>query len=84
MRQTFELNYEEHSRFDQLNPVVGVAMSFWAGVAKARGLDPKSIISDGYRFSGLPAGHGKHWCFPSKLCMKKLPVYNGKVIDIQS
>ncbi len=58
-------------KFGRLAPFVGAAFDFWREVAEKRGLDSGSIISDGKMFTGLPSGHGKHWCFPIPLKCKR-------------
>lgn len=73
MRQKHELSHEEFTDFNKLYPAPGAALAFWRRVAKARGLDPKSIMSNGLSFTGLPEGHGQHWCFPSPLNCAKPP-----------
>ena len=75
MRQYHKLTPQELSRFNNLRPVQNEALMFWATVAKARGLDPASLIGDenGRSFSGLPLGHGLHWCAPYPLTCKHKP-----------
>lgn len=77
MRRKYTLSETELKQFRALryHPFQNMAFNFWAKVANARGLDPKSIISAGETFTGLPVGHGKHWCFPIPLKCNKAPVY---------
>lgn len=75
MRAKFELSHDEQQKFRRLQPYQGEALAFWATVARSRGLDPKSVLSDAPSFSGLALGHGKHWCFPAPIECKKKPVY---------
>jgi hypothetical protein len=58
-----------------LQPLPGEAINFWATVAADRKVDPKSIISEGGKFTALPVGHGLHWCAPMSLKCKKKAVY---------
>jgi hypothetical protein len=81
-RLHFSLTKQELSDFRKLRPVEGEAIDFWGKVAISRGLDPKTIISDRKGFSGLPEGHGKHWCFPSKLRCSRRFEYTGFVPDL--
>ena len=74
MRQKFELTHQELLDFQRLRPILGAAAAFWGKVAASRGLDPKSIISDAPKYTGLPKGHGKQWCFPAPLKCPKPPV----------
>jgi hypothetical protein len=76
-RRRFELTPEEIDRFEQIRyDIEGEAIEFWGTVATARGLDYRTIIGTAgfpHRFSGLPKGHGKHWCWPSPLVLKTKP-----------
>lgn len=67
-RQPYYLTAEEIKRFEQLRAIEDAAVWFWKGVAIDRGLDPGSLLHDmqlrPQRFTALPAGHGKAWCFP--------------------
>lgn len=69
-RQALVLTPEEQARFDKLRPEMGEAYRFWRHVAHSRGLDYQTIIGDDFRFSALPYGHTKHWCWPSQLRVK--------------
>ena len=75
MRKKFELTHIELAQFNRLRPIQGEALAFWARVALNRELDPKSVISEGLKFTALPKGHGKWWSFPIPLKCKKQPVY---------
>lgn len=75
MRQKFRLSLTEYRQFSRLKPFEGEAFQFWCRVAKSRGLDPASIISNGEYFTGLPKDHGKHWCFPIPLKCQRKPSY---------
>ena len=77
IRNEFTLTSFEQRWFDRLPPIEGAAVVFWKKAAFDRGLDPASVISNGYKFTALPEGHGKHWCFPSPLQCKRKPVYTG-------
>ena len=83
-RQRYSLTKSELKDFWNLKPEMGAALDFWARVAISRGLDPKSIISDRKGFSGLPVGHGKPWCFPYKLRLKRRFEYTGFVPDMSA
>lgn len=76
-RETYELTAEEVSQLENLRGWPGVAFDFWRKVATRLGVDPKTIIHDFIdrrKFTGLPAGHGKWWCFPIPLeCLKRPP-----------
>ena len=76
-RLHFTLTAEERERFRIVCharwPQEGYASRFWKSVAEARGLDPATVIGstvDPCSFTGLPEGHGKHWCWPSALNLK--------------
>jgi hypothetical protein len=75
MRQTFELSVVEKRQFARLKPVQGEALAFWGHAAYIRGMDPDTVLSDGGKFSALPMGHNKWWCYPSKLKCSKPPIY---------
>jgi hypothetical protein len=75
MRLQFELSFAEVRERQRLLPNPGVLIEFWAKVANARSVDRKTIISEGIKFSALPLGHDKHWCWPIPLKCKKKPVY---------
>ena len=67
MRSVYTLTKQEAARFEKLPKLPEVAFEFWRGVAAARNVDPKSILTprnDPYQFSALPVGHGKPWCYP--------------------
>lgn len=73
-REMIDLTPREDDAFNRLRPVPGDAFDFWRKVTADRGLDPVTVTS----FSGsekdvsaLPLGHGKHWCWPSALHMKR-------------
>lgn len=81
LRNTYTLTPEETGRFNVIRnahwPREGFAMSFWKGVAVARGLDPATVVGNPAKpltFSALPWNHGKHWCWPEPLViLKKVP-----------
>jgi len=83
MREQYYLTPIELSRFYRIRPFQNEALGFWSWVARSRGLDPKTVISEStgqpgarqIRFTALPLGHGKEWCFPLPLKCKKKPVY---------
>ena len=75
MRQKHTLDDLELREFINLPFEQGRALSFWARVACRRGLDPATIISSAPAFTGLPRGHGKHWCWPLRLANTKPPEY---------
>ena len=75
MRTKHQLTDVELSKFRRLPPYQNEALSFWRWIAKSRNLDPKTLITNGRDFTGLPVGHGKHWCFPIPLKCRKKPVY---------
>ena len=83
MRQKHTLTDAEQKEFWQLNQksqtnraVAGEAWTFWRKVAAARNLDPTTLIGKDWaaELSGLPIGHGKHWCYPSPLQCQHRPV----------
>jgi hypothetical protein len=80
MRKTYNLTAIELKQFQGLRriwpPSPGPAMEFWAKVAVARNLDPKSVISEGATFTALPEGHGMPWCYPMPLKCSKKAVYH--------
>jgi hypothetical protein len=78
-RERIELTPREMAEYGALAPAPGVAFDFWRRVAAARGLDPATVISEGGILgfgmtTALPWGHGRHWCWPSALKMKRRPV----------
>lgn len=77
MRTKHELTDVEFHKFRNLNPFQGEAISFWKWVAKSRNLDPKSLITNGRDFTGLPVGHKLSWCFPLPIKCRKKPSYAG-------
>lgn len=79
MRQTYQLEPFEQRQFWKLRPVQGEALFFWGKIARNRGLDPTSLITDGRngKFTGLPLNHDQHWCYPIPLRCSKKPVYKG-------
>lgn len=82
LRQSFTLTEAEQMAFARLcarsrfHDAADV-WRFWRSVAQARGLDPASIIGNSVdpdgSFTALPLGHGKHWCWPAPLHVKKPP-----------
>ena len=77
MRQTHKLSHAEWRQVKALPPVQGVALEWWRLKALSVGLDSSTLLmcDDGWRFTGLPLGHGKHWCYPIELkCRYKPPV----------
>lgn len=79
MRRKYQLEPVEQRQFSKLRPLQGEAFAFWGKVARARGLDPRTLITDGRNgeFTALPLGHDKHWCYPFALRCSKKPVYKG-------
>lgn len=74
-RQLIKLDPKEWSDFHDIRNEAQ-AWRFWQAVANERGLDPHSLYSsDGtvQKVSGLPLGHGKHWCWPVPLKCKYDP-----------
>lgn len=68
MRKAYELTAAEKRSLDRAPPIEGRAFAIWHQIAEERGLDVHSLLSTGpLTFTGLPLGHGKHWCFPSSL-----------------
>ena len=81
VRQSFVLTEDEEMTFGRLcarsrfHDAADI-WRFWRGLAFARGLDPVTVIgndNDPARFTALPLGHGKHWCWPAALQVKKPP-----------
>lgn len=77
MRSNYTMTNGEALQFNRLRPYLGEAIAFWTKAARARGLDPKSVISEGHngKFTALPKDHGKNWNYPSALKCKKRVVY---------
>ena len=75
MREKHELTPIEFAKFKRLQPYQGEAVSFWKWIARQRNLDPKSLLTDGKFFTGLPVGHKVDWCFPIPIKCKKKAVY---------
>ena len=75
MRTKHQLTAIELAKFNRLQPFQGEALSFWKWIAKARNLDPKSLITNGRDFTGLPIGHKVRWCFAIALKCKKKASY---------
>jgi hypothetical protein len=82
LRNSYSLTDKETKKFSALPQEEGHAWEFWATVARQRGLDPYSIIGDaegdGTRFSAMPYGHGKDWCWPMPLKCQRKARWNGK------
>jgi hypothetical protein len=71
-RESFLSTPEEYKEYRHLKDEEGVAFEFWGRVALSRGLDYQTIIFEdetvGYfRFTALPLGHNKDWCWPMPL-----------------
>lgn len=77
MRTKHQLTAIELAKFNRLQPFQGEALSFWKWIAKSRNLDPKSLITNGRDFTGLPVGHKLPWCFPLPIKCRKKPSYAG-------
>lgn len=72
-RQKYELTEIEYREFQRLPPFEGFAWKF-CRVAEVRGLDYQTLLTNGRSFTGMPVGHGLHWCAPLKLkCIKPPP-----------
>jgi hypothetical protein len=82
MREHHSLTAQEMGQFKWLKPEPGEAIEFWGGVAHRRGLDYTTLITEAPKFSGLPYGHGKDWCFPIRLKCKKRVKFTEPVPDI--
>lgn len=83
-RKTYELTIEECEDLERLRrDVPGVAFTFWRKAAARRDLDYKTILghAGGIRskFTALPMGHGKHWCWPIPLACKRKPDLTGVI-----
>ena len=72
-RRKHVLSAEEQREFAALRADPADAWHFWWRAALARGLDPGSLVTAAPDFTGLPAGHGRHWCWPSPLQCKQRP-----------
>ena len=72
-RVEIKLTRDEWKAFRSLRPVEGAAFAFWDRVARARDIDCRTIIYDGYKYTGLPNGHKKYWCWPIPLTCKIKP-----------
>lgn len=75
-RKTYDLTAEETAEFRRLRDFPGVGLAFWRRVAATRGLDPETVITVGrepLKFTALPVGHGKWWCWPSALECRHKP-----------
>lgn len=75
MRNKFQLTAIEFRKFRNLNPFPGEAFGFWKKVAKDRGLDYKTFITNGEHFTAMALNHGKHFCWPLALNCKKKAAY---------
>jgi hypothetical protein len=79
MREQYHLTPIELRKFNRIPPFQNEALGFWSWVARSRGLDPETVISESnsqqVRFTALPIGHGKAWCYPMPLKCKKKPNY---------
>ena len=77
MRKEYELTRRQLDTLNRLPEEEGFGWRFWEAIGVELGIDHKSIMPSlkGRRFfSALPAGHGKHWCYPYKLkCSKPVP-----------
>ena len=72
-RVFFTLDDAEREDFCRVGSRLGDAYLFWRGVAKAKGLDYRSLLCHkGGRHSGLPIGHSHYWCYPDQLAAPKL------------
>lgn len=81
IRNSYALTDKEAKKFRSLPPEEGHAWAFWGDVAHSRGLDPYSIIGDtrdGTKFTAMPYGHGKDWCFPLPIKNTRVARWNGK------
>lgn len=72
-RVEITLSSQERDSFNDIRPVEGAARTFWRAIAHERGLDPASVMQWRGRFSGLPAGHDRHWCYPLPLQCRLRP-----------
>ena len=79
LRKEYTLTDPEFKEFWRLTPEPDVAWKFWGRVAHARGLDYRSIVSNGETFTALEKNCGAHFCYPLKLKCKRRPVYADKV-----
>jgi hypothetical protein len=76
-RKTYELTPQEASELRSLREVPGEAFKFWKRVAERCVVDPSTIIgitNNRSKFTALPFGHGKWWCWPSALECAHKPV----------
>ena len=76
-RRKHVLSAEEQREFAALraqhDPDPADVWHFWWRAALARGLDPGSLVTAAPDFTGLPVGHGQHWCWPSPLACRQRP-----------
>jgi len=73
-RSTHQLSVENIRELKALRPQSQVAFDFWRRLCAKLGLDSKTVITyPNYRFSALPLGHDKHWCWPHALGCKTAP-----------
>lgn len=81
-RQYFALNSDEIVALRAIqatSPLSGkLARDWWRAKAQAAGMDPGSVIAGQWKWSGLPVGHGKHWCYPVSLACATRPEFTGK------
>ena len=82
MREHHTLTAEEERAFRRLPPEPEVAIEFWGGVAHRRGLDYTTLITVAPKFSGMPYGHNRPWCWPMKLKCKRRVKYTEPVPDV--
>ena len=79
LRNEYMLTDSEFKEFNNLIPEPDHAWKFWGRVAHVRGLDYRSIVSNGETFTALEKNCGAHFCYPLKLKCKRRPVYVDKV-----
>lgn len=70
-RKVYELTPQEALELKHLRDAPCVAFEFWRKVAARLDVDPETILAhpcgDRSKFTALPFGHGKWWCWPSPL-----------------
>ena len=78
-RGDYEMNIGEWDAFHRIQPVADAAWEFWRSLGRRYGFDYRTVMSsrvDGYasrKFTALPLGHTKHWCWPMELKCKNKP-----------
>ena len=83
-RVQVHLTKAERQELRRLPKEPEVAFNFWRRIAAEQGLDPATILLEqDYTTTGLPLGHGKHWCWPYPLVCKDSPEKQLKYLKLE-